>query len=87
MRAFAEHGDVVISVRNQGAAIPDHLMPLLFEPFTRSEASQRGEGLGLGLYIASQIAAAHRGTLTVTSTNEDGTAFVARFAATMNWIS
>jgi signal transduction histidine kinase len=60
-------------------------MPLLFEPFTRSEAGQRGEGLGLGLYIASQIATAHKGTLSVSSTPQAGTCFIARFPAVFKW--
>jgi len=59
---------------------------LLFEPFTRSQAGQRGEGLGLGLYIASQIVSAHSGSLSVTSTVEAGTAFVARFPAKIRWV-
>jgi signal transduction histidine kinase len=78
VRAYSERDEMVIAVTNQGTAISSHLLPLLFEPFTRSEAGQRGEGLGLGLYIASQIAAAHNGTLSVTSTLEAGTRFVAR---------
>lgn len=79
--AFMEKDQVVLSVTNQGAPIPGSLLPLLFHPFTRSEAGQRGEGLGLGLYIASQIVTAHNGTLTVTSTEATGTRFVARFQA------
>lgn len=79
--ACTEEEEIVISVTNMGAPIPPALMPLLFEPFTRSEAGQREEGLGLGLYIASQIAIAHGGTLQVTSTNESGTCFVTRFPA------
>ncbi|GAB6403173.1 GAF domain-containing sensor histidine kinase [Pseudomonas sp. MHK4] len=87
VHAYAEGNEVVISVSNQGAPIPPPLMPLLFEPFTRSEAGQRGEGLGLGLYIASQIATAHNGSLSVASTLEAGTCFVARFPADFKWIS
>ena len=34
--------------------------------------------MGLGLYIASTIAEAHQGTLTVESTREHGTTFTAR---------
>ena len=86
VRASAEGDEIVISVTNQGAPIPAQLMPLLFEPFTHSEAGQRGEGLGLGLYIASQIATAHNGSLSVTSTRETGTCFVARFPAAFKWI-
>lgn len=86
VQAFAEGDEVVITVTNQGSPIPPALMPLLFEPFTRSEAGQRGEGLGLGLYIASQIATAHKGTLSVTSTLESGTCFSARFPARFKWV-
>jgi signal transduction histidine kinase len=85
VKAWTESADIIISVANQGPPIPEALMPLLFEPFTRSEAGQRGEGLGLGLYIASQIAEAHGGTLGVTSTVEAGTVFVARFPSKMKW--
>jgi signal transduction histidine kinase len=86
VRAYTEADEIVISVTNQGAPIPAELMPLLFQPFTRSEAGQRGEGLGLGLYIASQITAAHNGALIVTSTLESGTCFVARFPARFKWV-
>ena len=86
IRAYADADEIVLSVVNQGAPIPPQLMPLLFEPFTRSEAGQRGEGLGLGLYIASQIANAHGGSLSVTSTLETGTTFIARFPAKVKWV-
>jgi signal transduction histidine kinase len=86
VRADTEGDEVVIRVTNQGTPIPAPLMPLLFEPFTRSEAGQRGEGLGLGLYIASRIATAHNGNLSVTSTAEAGTCFVARFPAKFKWV-
>lgn len=76
--AFAEGAEMVMSVTNQGRPIPASLMPLLFKPFTRSEGGARGEGLGLGLYIASEIAVAHGGCLSVTSTSVAGTCFVAR---------
>lgn len=85
VEAHALNGEIVISVTNQGPPIPAQLMPLLFEPFTRSEAGQHGEGLGLGLYIASQIVTAHNGTLNVVSTAEAGTCFVARFPAKLQW--
>lgn len=55
LKAFAEGDEIVISLTNQGTPIPPALMPLLFEPFSRSEAGQRHEGLGLGLYIAGRL--------------------------------
>ena len=86
LKAYAENDEIVISLTNQGTPIPAQLMPLLFEPFSRSEAGQRCEGLGLGLYIASQITTAHNGTLSVTSDVESGTRFVARFPAQFKWL-
>ncbi|MDT3314847.1 GAF domain-containing sensor histidine kinase [Pseudomonas sp. rhizo66] len=86
LKAYAENDEIVISLTNQGTPISAQLMPLLFEPFSRAEAGQRCEGLGLGLYIASQIAMAHNGTLSVTSSAEAGTCFVARFPARYKWL-
>lgn len=79
--AFSEGPEIVISVTNFGPPIAEALMPLLFQPFTRSETGARGEGLGLGLYIASEIAAAHNGRLSVVSHVENGTCFIARLPA------
>jgi len=72
--ACMQENHIVLSVMNHGPEIPDVLLPLLFQPFKRAAAGGRGEGLGLGLYIASQIVAGHNGTLSVTSTPEDGSA-------------
>jgi signal transduction histidine kinase len=55
-------------VANAGPPIPSHLLSRLFQPFMRTAAAQSSHrGLGLGLYIASEIARAHGGALTVTS--------------------
>ena len=43
-------------------------MDKLFEPFFRGKSARAGRVSDLGLYIASQIAKAHGGTLTVAST-------------------
>ena len=57
-----------LTVSNQGDPIPAAAMAQLFQPFYRNAVRPAQEGLGLGLYIASMIAKAHGGTLTVTST-------------------
>jgi sigma-B regulation protein RsbU (phosphoserine phosphatase) len=54
-------------VSNEGEPIPPESIEKLFEPFFRGKVRASREGLGLGLYIASQIAKAHGGTLTVRS--------------------
>ncbi len=46
-------------------------MDRLFHPFYRSGVEPHKEGLGLGLYISSESARAHGGTLTVKSTDEN----------------
>lgn len=76
---------ILIEVANRGRCIPEKLLPLLFQPFTRSADGRRGEGLGLGLYIAAQIVAGHNGTLSVSSTTDAGTRFVAQFPVALEW--
>lgn len=68
---------VLLEVHNQGAPIPGHLLPLLFEPFRRGETTDAAarSSLGLGLYIAHDIVQSHGGSLTVHSTAEAGTTF------------
>jgi signal transduction histidine kinase len=60
-----------LSVANAGDPIPAAAMERLFQPFYRSAALHNREGLGLGLFIAHEIAKAHGGTLGVTSTNQE----------------
>jgi sigma-B regulation protein RsbU (phosphoserine phosphatase) len=57
-----------LSVANSGEMIDPEIMQRLFEPFVRGQSKGYQQGLGLGLHIASEIADAHGGTLTVTST-------------------
>ncbi len=71
----SEGGALLVSVVNQGDPIPPEKLPQLFQPYTRGAGAAPQAGLGLGLYIASEIAKAHGGALTVVSTAEDGTRF------------
>ena len=60
-----------ISVSNQGTPIRPDILGRLFQPFWRGTETAPGiSGLGLGLYIASQIAKSHEGELIVDSTGE-----------------
>lgn len=69
-----------LSVHNHGAPIPPEFMALLFDPFQRARGERDGSnGLGLGLYIAERIMSAHGGSMSVTSSAEAGTRFVATF--------
>jgi sigma-B regulation protein RsbU (phosphoserine phosphatase) len=63
-------GQFELSVCNAGNPISPAAMERLFSPFSRVEVRPSQEGLGLGLFIASEIARAHGGTIDVTSTPE-----------------
>jgi signal transduction histidine kinase len=68
---------VVIEVHNGGEPIAEALLPIVFDPFRRGvgEMHRRGEGVGLGLFIAEQIVRSHGGTIEVRSSREHGTTF------------
>jgi signal transduction histidine kinase len=68
VKAQSEKGKFSLSVINAGEAIPTAIMERLFQPFSRGEVKPGQQGLGLGLYIASEIARAHQGTIEVAST-------------------
>ena len=68
VRALADGETFELSVTNMGDPIPPATMEQLFQPFFRASTRRSQQGLGLGLYIASEIALAHKGTLTVAST-------------------
>jgi signal transduction histidine kinase len=60
-----------LSVTNAGEMIPATVAKELFKPFVRASAKPAQQGLGLGLYISSEIAKAHSGTLEAASTPEE----------------
>ncbi|MDR8364917.1 GAF domain-containing sensor histidine kinase [Pseudomonas sp. JL3] len=72
--AQVEEGHFVLRVKNQGLIAEDAL-PHLFQPYSRRAGGTPQAGLGLGLYIASQIAQSHGGQLEVVSTEQQGTTF------------
>jgi signal transduction histidine kinase len=74
VRAAIQNERLSLSVNNQGAPIAPDRLAQLFKPYWR-EASNTQSGLGLGLYIANEIAASHGGSMQVTSTAEAGTTF------------
>lgn len=75
-----DEGEVSITVRNRGPAIPPERLNGIFSPMKPREpaanASADGQmgNLGLGLYIAERIVTAHHGRIEVES-SESGTTF------------
>jgi two-component system sensor histidine kinase VicK len=72
----ADNG-IFIDVKDFGLGIPQHLLPFIFDRFSR--ASRKGirgeESVGLGLSIVKQIVEKHGGNITVHSTERQGTTF------------
>lgn len=66
-----------VSITNSGQKIPDEALKNIFNPFKRGGIESNHNGLGLGLFIASEIAKAHHGVLSVTS-DEEQTCFTLR---------
>jgi len=69
---------VEIKVHNGGAVIPADVLPQLFKAYRRGirgETTGRSAGLGLGLFIVAEIAAAHGGEAFAESSAKNGTTF------------
>ena len=67
--------DAVVTVRDTGVGIPAEELEHLSERFYRATTAQHIPGIGLGLTVVRQIAAAHGGRLEVDSAEGEGTAF------------
>ena len=75
--------EVAVEVKNRGPVIPAYALRAIFDPLVRlsQEGHRHGRpstSLGLGLFIARQIALAHGGTIGADSSPEDGTVFAVR---------
>jgi two-component system sensor histidine kinase VicK len=68
----------LISVKDYGIGIPDHLKNLLFDQFSKAgRAGLNGEkSLGLGLHISKDIVEQHGGTLTLETEENKGSTFI-----------
>jgi signal transduction histidine kinase len=69
-------GSVRVSVSDHGVGIDAAQLDRLFQPFSRLRTQSAAPGLGLGLYVAREIARAHQGELSATSNTDGGSTFV-----------
>jgi two-component system CheB/CheR fusion protein len=79
--ASADQTHVLLYVKDNGVGISREMLPRIFEMFTQANGeSHRGSGLGIGLAVAKEIVALHRGTIEVRSEGEGkGAEFTVRF--------
>jgi len=75
--------DVLLSVADQGIGVPESERERIFEPFYRGREAVAGQvrGNGLGLSLVRRIAAAHGGSVSVTSVHGEGSRFTLRLKA------
>ncbi len=75
----ADH-ELAMTITDHGPGLSDDQAEHIGEPFYRSDASRAREsgGTGLGLYLASLVAKAHGGSLTLLDTDDQGASFEVR---------
>ena len=77
VRTSLEKGNVLISIADTGAGIPEDIRGKIFDPFFTTKAIGRGTGQGLAI-ARSIVVEKHRGTLTFKSEVGKGTTFYIR---------
>jgi signal transduction histidine kinase len=71
-------GAAELLVRDRGVGIAAEEQARIFDRFERASSARSFSGLGLGLWIASKIVAAHGGTIAVESAPGEGATFTVR---------
>src|SRR5436305_7426284 len=67
LRGRTQDGAAVVTVSDTGIGILTDFLPLVFDPFRRSERAQGYPGLGIGMAISHRIVEAHNDTIEVAS--------------------
>ena len=70
VRCASQNGIFELSIINHGPPISQGTIDQLFKPFWRASSNASNEGLGLGLFIVSEIARSHGGDLDVDSSDQ-----------------
>ncbi|MBS1962380.1 MAG: response regulator [Bdellovibrionales bacterium] len=80
IRAQESEGVVIFSVRDHGIGIAEADQARVFGRFERAVSGSHFGGLGLGLYIVTQILEAHGGSISLKSRTGMGSTFTVRLA-------
>ncbi len=76
----ADHQYFTFTVSDSGLGIPEDSLPHIYERFYRVDKSHSKDigGTGLGLAITKSAVLLHRGSITVTSVEGEGSCFVVK---------
>ena len=78
VQARAEHGELLLTVWDEGIGISRADCARLFEPYMQTRAGKSGEGTGLGLAIVKRLVELHGGSVSVESAPGQGSRFSVR---------
>jgi signal transduction histidine kinase len=78
VEVLASAGWAEVVVRDEGLGIETEALERIFHRFERAASARKYAGLGLGLYVAREIARAHGGDIVVTSAPNQGSTFTLR---------
>lgn len=85
LAARRDGADLLVEVTNHGPAIPEASWRSIFKPLVQlsvgDEDTRPKTSLGLGLFVAREIAMAHGGSIEVKSDADQGTTFTVRLPA------
>jgi signal transduction histidine kinase len=78
LRTYSE-GERFVSVQiaDTGMGIPKHILPHIYEPFYTTKKTSKGTGLGL--FITKKLVESFSGTISVVSSEGEGTCFTLTF--------
>ncbi len=76
VKCYLENDRINIEIADDGAGIPEDVLPNIFNPFFTTR--DVGHGTGLGLSIAYRIIEIHDGSIDVRSAPDQGTTFTIR---------
>lgn len=76
LKTTCEKGNLTVSIQDEGIGMAESSIKKIFQKFHRDEQVVKGySGLGMGLYIASQIVTDHGGEIWVESKKDEGSTF------------
>jgi signal transduction histidine kinase len=89
LSAAGDPKTLTIRVHNLGGVIPEESIEVIFAPLIQLSSKGQDDprpktSLGLGLFVAREIASAHGGTITVTSNEKEGTEFTVLLPRTVS---